>query len=86
MLNKPSDLERTPGTASLRRLSSPSRLLLVLLGTLCMGLGALGVILTVFPTTPFLLGAVFCYARSSQRLYSWLLRRKYINGNGTDRG
>jgi uncharacterized membrane protein YbaN (DUF454 family) len=78
MPNKPSDLERTPGTVSPRRLSSLARLLLVLLGTLCMGLGALGVVLPVLPTTPFLLGAVFCYARSSQRLYSWLLQRKCI--------
>ncbi|HEX9897032.1 MAG TPA: YbaN family protein [Dehalococcoidales bacterium] len=54
------------------------RLLLVIAGTVSVGLGILGIFLPVLPTTPFLLLAAACYARSSQKLYSWLLYNKWF--------
>jgi uncharacterized membrane protein YbaN (DUF454 family) len=49
------------------------RLLLVAVGLLCVGIGALGVVTPVLPTTPFLLVAAACFARASPRFYQRLL-------------
>lgn len=42
-------------------------------GLVALGLGAVGVVLPLLPTVPFLLLAAFCFARSSERLHQWLL-------------
>lgn len=52
---------------------SISRVLWFLLGGLCLGLGALGVLLPVLPTTPFVIAAAFAFGKGSPRLRAWLL-------------
>ncbi|MDO9013060.1 MAG: YbaN family protein [Gallionella sp.] len=49
------------------------RLAFAALGTLFLLIGIIGVFLPVLPTTPFLLLATACYARSSRRFYNWLM-------------
>ncbi|SLN69413.1 Inner membrane protein YbaN [Falsiruegeria litorea R37] len=49
------------------------RVVWVILGSLCVALAMIGVVLPLLPTVPFLLLAAFCFARSSERLHDWLL-------------
>lgn len=66
------------------------RWLFFVLGWLCVGLGFVGVFLPLVPTTPFLLLALFLFARSSPRWRLTLMRHKllgpYIRGYASKEG
>jgi len=52
--------------------------ILIFFGTVCVGLGFLGIFLPLMPTTVFLLMAAYCYSRSSDRFYNWLLNNRWL--------
>ena len=69
------------------------RMLYLILGCLGLGLGALGAVLPLLPTVPFLLLAACCFARSSRRLHRWFTGTRpyrenlesYVQGRGMTR-
>ena len=52
------------------------RILWILLGSLFVGIGYLGIFVPGLPTTIFLILAAGCYIRSSEKLYNWLINNK----------
>lgn len=60
------------------RRSSGARMAYLAAGHVCLGLGILGFILPVMPGVIFLILAAACYARGSERFYSWLLNNKWL--------
>ena len=64
--------------------------ILIISGSIFVGIGMIGIIVPLLPTTPFLLLAAACYLRSSKKFYNWLLNNKrfgpyitnYLEGKG----
>ncbi|MFP4249772.1 MAG: YbaN family protein [Armatimonadota bacterium] len=68
----------------------PVKYALIAAGSVCVAVGAIGIVVPLLPTTPFLLLAAACYVRSSPRFYRWLIGnrvlgayvRDYLSGAG----
>lgn len=83
--NDPMSATGSPGGSR-----GPWRVVLLISGTVFLAVGAAGVVIPILPTTPFLIVAAWCYARSSQRCYRWLTGNRvfgrhlcdYLQGRG----
>lgn len=53
----------------------------IVLGCIGVGLGAVGAVLPLLPTFPFLLLAAFSFAKSSERLHTWFVNTKLYKKN-----
>lgn len=60
------------------------KVLYVILGCFSVATGAIGTVLPILPTFPFLLLAAYCFARSSQRLETWFQNTKLYKENLED--
>lgn len=51
---------------------------LITVGTLSIGLGVIGIVVPLLPTTPLILLGAVCYVRSSEKLYQKLIKNKWL--------
>ena len=58
--------------------------LYLFVGCISLGLGALGSLIPMLPTVPFLMLAAFSFGRSSEKLHSWFVGTKLYRENLAD--
>ena len=56
----------------------------VMVGCISLGLGALGTLIPVLPTVPFLMLAAYSFAHSSEKLHNWFAGTKLYQDNLAD--
>ena len=57
------------------------KILFIVLGCLGLALGAVGAVVPLLPSFPFLLLALVCFAKSSDRLHHWFVNTKLYKSN-----
>ena len=66
------------------------KIIFIVIGSIGLALGAIGAVVPMLPSFPFLLVAAFCYAKSSEKLHNWFINTKlykknlesYVQGKG----
>jgi uncharacterized membrane protein YbaN (DUF454 family) len=54
------------------------KVLCLIIGSITLILGAIGIFMPVLPTTPFLLLSLACFLKSSKKMYNFVLNNKYL--------
>ena len=60
---------------------SIKKIVYIIGGCMCVGLGAIGAVVPMIPAFPFLLLAAFCFGRSSEKLNNWFINTKLYKNN-----
>lgn len=45
----------------------------IIIGSICLMLGSIGIVVPFLPTVPFYLATLFCYAKGSRKLHDWFI-------------
>ena len=56
-----------------KKMKNPLKIVWIVLGFLCLGLGTIGIVLPILPTVPFYMATLFCFAKSSKKLHDWFI-------------
>lgn len=56
---------------------NPLRLMGIILGFVCLGIGTVGIVLPFLPTVPFYMATVFLFGKSSTRLHDWFVKTSF---------
>jgi hypothetical protein len=62
----------------MKPIRSGKKLMFLTAGFICVGLGYLGMILPIMPSTIFFILALACFSRSSEKLEGWLLQHPWF--------
>ncbi|MBT2680950.1 YbaN family protein [Bacillus sp. ISL-35] len=54
--------------------------ILIIIGSLSIILGVIGIVVPLLPTTPLILLGAACYVKASDELYQKLIRNKWLGG------
>ena len=57
------------------------RYVYIVLGVLLFGVGAIGTVLPLIPTTPFIVLSAVCFGKSSQKLHEWCINTRFYKSN-----
>ncbi|NLC96735.1 MAG: DUF454 domain-containing protein [Erysipelotrichaceae bacterium] len=52
------------------------KIIYLIIGIISLAIGAIGIVIPVLPTTPFLLLSAYCFANSSKRMNEWFINSK----------
>lgn len=57
------------------------KLVLIVVGCIGLAIGAVGAVVPLLPSFPFLMLAAICFAKSSERLHNWFIGTKLYKNN-----
>lgn len=57
------------------------KMIYIVLGCIGLTIGAIGAVVPLLPSFPFLMLAAFCFARSSEKLNNWFIHTKLYKDN-----
>jgi uncharacterized membrane protein YbaN (DUF454 family) len=58
-----------------------ARWIYIIFGVIFLGIGAIGTVLPLIPTTPFVVLAAICFSKSSPKIHAWFLSTKFYKRN-----